>query len=251
MRAPGCTDAGTSTRDCRSAGHNPHTSAVTSESTAVNITAAPSTVVSRMNGTLAGASTRTPRTAPSASTNPTAPPSSASTSVSSSKARTRRPRPAPSAARTAISRCRATLRASSRLARLTQQISSTAATATASRGMPSGVPREPDCGGSPHRTSIPDWSPDDRQPAFVPMCRARRSRPPSYIGFQAANRQKQSRAPRDPILLAGRVHGEPEGLQPRRHVVAVSSRRRTFQGKLKPLRQDANHRMDGLIDAKP
>ena len=63
---------------------------------------------------------------------PRPPPSSEINRLSVSICRTRRQRPAPSAARTAISRCRAVARASSRLAALTQAISSTSPTAPSS-----------------------------------------------------------------------------------------------------------------------
>jgi hypothetical protein len=56
---------------------------------------------------------------------PSAPPMSASTTLSASICRTRRQRPAPSAMRTAISRWRAVARASSRLATFAQAMSST------------------------------------------------------------------------------------------------------------------------------
>ena len=49
--------------------------------------------------------------------------------LSVSNCRTMRPRPAPSAARTAISRCRAVARASSRFATFAHAISSTSVTA--------------------------------------------------------------------------------------------------------------------------
>ena len=74
------------------------------------------------------ASTRRSATPPNAIAVPMMPPRSDSSALSVRNCRIRRPRDAPTARRTAISRSRVAIRASSRLATLTQAISSTSPT---------------------------------------------------------------------------------------------------------------------------
>ena len=118
-----------STRMERSAGRAPKSRAVRIDRPAAASRTGQLTWVSLSRGRLDGAAAMRSRTPVNDSRMPNAPPATARTMLSISVERTSRSRLAPSAARTAISRSRATARASCRFARLTQPMRSTAPTA--------------------------------------------------------------------------------------------------------------------------
>ena len=95
------------------------------ERTNVKSTDVPSIAIRSKRGSRAGERLSTSLIAPAARPRPAAPPSTASSRLSTSISRARRPRPAPMAARTASSWARPSVRTSIRLATLAQAISRT------------------------------------------------------------------------------------------------------------------------------
>ncbi len=95
----------------------------------VKASTAPSMPMASILGRLIGLEATSALIARYAMPSPAAPPTAESNTLSVSSCRASRQRPAPIAVRIAISRCRAVARASSRLARLAQAISSTKPTA--------------------------------------------------------------------------------------------------------------------------
>ena len=113
----------------RQAGARPKRIPEKTQSATVNSKASPSTPIEASRGTLFGPSTCTQCTHTNENKIPSAPPPSASNTLSVNNWRRIRPRLAPSAARTAISFCRETARESCKFATLAQAISNTNATA--------------------------------------------------------------------------------------------------------------------------
>ena len=107
------------------AGSSPKTMPVSSDSNSVKASTPLSMPMVTGRGRLAGLSASSRSTPHIARTTPSAPPSTASSTLSTTSWRTSRQRRAPSAARITISRCRAAARASSRLAKFVQAINST------------------------------------------------------------------------------------------------------------------------------
>ena len=119
-------------RDACHAGTTPNSRPVTIESTTANVSAWPLTAIGATRGMSPGSSARMRSTPQNASSTPSPPPTTASSTLSVSSCRTSTPRPAPSAARIASSRARTVARAISRLATFATTISSTQSTAPSS-----------------------------------------------------------------------------------------------------------------------
>ena len=120
------------TRDSRSAGTSPKSSAVGTSSAAVTASTVRFSVTGELAGTDSGRFATMASSESQASSTPSAAAGIARTTLSVSNCRIRRPRPAPSDARTASSDCRAAPLASSRPATLTTAMSRIRPTAPAS-----------------------------------------------------------------------------------------------------------------------
>ena len=118
--------------EARIAGTSPKTTPVRRETATVKTTTFASSPISSARGSWPPASCTRRRTPTCATPTPNAPPIVASTKLSVNSWRTMRPRAAPSATRIASSRSRAVARASNRLARFTDAMSSTNPTAPSS-----------------------------------------------------------------------------------------------------------------------
>src|SRR5713226_1978155 len=114
------------------AGASPKSSPVRRETPRVKSRTRRSKVISCTRGNCCGLAATSRRTSPHARVSPSVPPTSESSMLSVRSWRTMRRRPAPSAVRMAISRRRATARASRRLATLAQAISRTRPTTASS-----------------------------------------------------------------------------------------------------------------------
>ena len=115
-----------------SAGTNPKTTPVTTESASAKSTTGQFSAMFCIRGMPPTEALVSSESAHAATINPAAPPTHDRTTLSTTSWRMTRARLAPSAIRSAISFCRSTARASSRLATLAQAISRTSATAPVS-----------------------------------------------------------------------------------------------------------------------
>ena len=132
-RPPCRSDWFTSARVACSAGATPNRKLDTTETTSANASTLASMPTSPRRGNPAGAAAMSAATIHRANSRPSSPPASASRQLSVTNCATRRLRLAPSAARTPSSLVLAVARASSRFATFAHAISSTSATAPASR----------------------------------------------------------------------------------------------------------------------
>ena len=170
----------------RTAGATPKSSPVTTESPSAKASARPFTAISSSRGWSPGSSACSARTPHTASPSPSAPPASASSTLSVSSWRTSRRREAPSAARIATSRSRVATRASIRLATLAQAISRTSPTAprktsSAGRISPDDALLQSRPAPRPSRLLLAGYSclepPGDRPQLLPRLCQVRRPAP--------------------------------------------------------------------------
>ena len=132
VRPPARSVCSRSREGARRAGASPKRRPLNREAPTANRSTCQSNCTSSARGKLPGQSATNGRTPTAASKAPNKPPESPSTALSVRHWRTSRLRPAPRAVRMASSRSRETARANSRLATLTQAISSTTLTAPSS-----------------------------------------------------------------------------------------------------------------------